>query len=359
MRRGRGGRSGSRGGWYAGYPAPSRPREAKGGIRAQTGRGAFGQSWWARRWIAVLEGFQLGARLSRGRSYARNGQVLSIEIEAGAVRAQVQGSRPAPYRVGIGLPALDPAAWRRVGEAIAGRAAFAAALLAGQMPQDIEEAFSAAGVSLFPERPGDLRTECSCPDWSNPCKHVAAVYYLIGEEFDRDPFLLFLLRGLDRAGLAQLLSGAAAEPAAQSVPAAPEPLPCDPTVFWNGAPGPLPVPAEASAAVGPALVRRLGNLPFWRGSRPLADAVQEAYADASRRGRALLGWEPEAGGQGPPPTPAPPVPAPVGGAVGPKSRNRAALDADIRAGVPPETLRARYDGRMLRPYLSRGRRPTP
>ena len=78
------------------------------------------------------------------------------------------------------------------------------------MPQDIEEVFHQAGLSLFPERSRDLETDCSCPDWSNPCKHIAAVYYLLGEEFDRDPFLIFKLRGMDARGIPALLGAAAA-----------------------------------------------------------------------------------------------------------------------------------------------------
>jgi len=180
---------------YGHFP-PSRPREAKGGIRAHSKRGAFGESWWARRWISVLEDFDLGARLGRGRSYARRGQVLDVVIERGLVEARVQGSRLAPYKVSIKVKTISGAQWKRASAALAREARFAAKLLAFEMPEDVEKAFEGAGLSLFPERRKDLTTECSCPDWSNPCKHVAAVYYLLGEEFDRDPFLLFRLRGL-------------------------------------------------------------------------------------------------------------------------------------------------------------------
>src|SRR5436305_940351 len=93
------------------YP-PSRPRAAKGGIRAQSQRGGFGASWWAHRWIAILEGFNLGSRLQRGRSYARSGQVLSIEIGSGSVAADVQGSRPRPYHVRIEVKPISKGDWR-------------------------------------------------------------------------------------------------------------------------------------------------------------------------------------------------------------------------------------------------------
>lgn len=192
--------------WSDSYFQPSRPRAAKGGIKAQSKRGSFGQSWWAKRWIAVLESFDIGARLGRGRTYARKGQVLSVNVDKGLVEAKVQGSRSTPYRITIKVRGLDDAEWKRLASAISTQAIFAAKLLAGEMPQDIEQAFENAGLSLFPQKSGDLETNCSCPDWSNPCKHIAAVYYLLGEEFDRDPFLLFKLRGMNREEFIGLLS---------------------------------------------------------------------------------------------------------------------------------------------------------
>src|SRR5215210_547434 len=131
--------------YYGRYFPPSRPRQAKGGIKAQSQRGEFGTSWWAKRWIAVLEGFNIGARLGRGRSYARNGQVLSIQVEKGKVEAAVQGSRPTPYDVTIEVKTLSAADWKRLTEALSHQALFAAKLLAGEMPQDIEQVFREAG----------------------------------------------------------------------------------------------------------------------------------------------------------------------------------------------------------------------
>ena len=184
---------------------PSIPQSVKGGIKAQSKQGAFGKSWWAKRWIQVLEGFNIGARLSRGRSYARKGQVTAITIDKGQIIGMVQGSRPKPYNVTITVKGISPAGWKKLIKVFSGQALFAAKLLAGQMPQDIEKAFKDVKLSLFPSQLKDLHTDCSCPDWSNPCKHIAAVYYLLGEEFDRDPFLLFKLRGLSREELVRLL----------------------------------------------------------------------------------------------------------------------------------------------------------
>ncbi|MGC8493841.1 MAG: SWIM zinc finger family protein, partial [Syntrophobacteraceae bacterium] len=193
------------------YFPPSRPKAVKGGIKAQSKRGGFGESWWAKRWIAVLEGFNIGARLGRGRSYARRGQVLSIDIQKGVVKARVQGSRTKPYEIAIKVKPLSQDGWKKLAKALSSQVIFVAKLLSGEMPQDIERVFNETGLSLFPEKLKDLETNCSCPDWSNPCKHIAAVYYLLGEEFDRNPFLIFKLRGMEReellAGLGEMDKG--------------------------------------------------------------------------------------------------------------------------------------------------------
>jgi len=181
--------------YSAKFYEPTRPIETREGIKARSQQGGFAKNWWATRWIAALERLVDSGRLTRGRSYARRGQVLSIEETGAGIEARVQGSRPKPYRVTIQVSPLSDAAWERVTEHLAGQAIFSAQLLSGEMPPEIEEVFQAAGVSLFPAQTGDLTTECSCPDWANPCKHVAATHYILAERFDEDPFLLFRLRG--------------------------------------------------------------------------------------------------------------------------------------------------------------------
>src|SRR5438093_4424137 len=275
--------------FYGDFPPPSRPRDVKGGIRARSRRGAFGESWWARRWIAVLESFELGGRLQRGRSYARRGQVVSIAIGKGRVEALVQGSRETPYDVKLEVKTLPAPEWKRLAGVLAREARFAARLLAGEMPADVEDAFRGAGSSLFPQRRADLRTRCSCPDWSNPCKHIAAVYYLLGEEFDRDPFLIFRLRGLDRDELVGLLARAAATapaPPERGRPPrrVPDPLPTEASAFWQGSELPADVLGEVEAPpVAAALLARLGTFPFWRGRQPLVEAITPVYHAASAR----------------------------------------------------------------------------
>jgi len=184
---------------------PTKPIEAHDGIKARNQRGAFVKNWWAKCWIDALEKLVDSGRLSRGRSYARQGQVLSIEETKTGVTARVQGSRRTPYKITIQISPLTDAQWDKVIDALAEQAIFAAQLLAGEMPQEIELAFNSAGVSLFPTHRGDLTTDCSCPDYANPCKHVAATHYILGERFDEDPFLLFRLRGRTQEKILQAL----------------------------------------------------------------------------------------------------------------------------------------------------------
>lgn len=190
-------------GYY--YFKPTKPKEAKDGIKARSQRGSFARNWWAERWISALERLMDSGRLSRGRRYARKGQVLSITEVKDGVEARVQGSQRKPYKISLQIAPLTDAQWDKVIDALAEQAIFTAQLLAGEMPQDIEQAFSAAGVSLFPARRGDLKTDCSCPDHANPCKHVAAAHYILGERFDEDPFLLFRLRGRTQEQILQAL----------------------------------------------------------------------------------------------------------------------------------------------------------
>ncbi len=187
--------------YYGYYFKPSRPRETDKGIKARSKRGAFAKNWWATRWIKALERLVDSGRLGRGRRYARSGQVVSLKEVAGGVEAKVQGSRRTPYKVSIAVEPLSDKQWERVVDALADQAIFTVQLLAGEMPPDIEEVFTAAGVSLFPDKRAQLHTDCSCPDWANPCKHVAAVHYILGEQFDEDPFMLFRLRGRNQEQL--------------------------------------------------------------------------------------------------------------------------------------------------------------
>ena len=283
-------------GWY---PKAQKRRPADG-IRAKTGRGPFGQTWWAGRWLAALEQLVDPGRLSRGRSYARSGQVLNLDIQPGRVDSRVQGSQPAPYKVWIMVKPLADREWDKVIAAMAAQALFAAKLLAGEMPQNIEEAFTQAKASLFPTQRGDLETDCSCPDYANPCKHVAAVYYLLGERFDEDPFLIFALRGRTKAQIMTALS------AARST-AAPEPAPAGKRARSKAQPAevvrPLADSLESFWAAGDELetlrftitpaaihagpIKRLGEPPFAKGKPAWLPQMETAYAAIAAAARAL------------------------------------------------------------------------
>ncbi len=162
---------------------------------------AIGSSWWAKQWIAALEHLLGGdaGRLARGRTYARGGRVSQITIDGSKVMARVTGSRI--YQVALTVGALNDAAWATAVTAMASQASFAAALLNGTMPQHIDDVFRTTGATLFPTTRAELRTTCTCPDWGDPCKHVAAVHYVLGDTLDHDPYLLFELRGRTKAQL--------------------------------------------------------------------------------------------------------------------------------------------------------------
>jgi uncharacterized Zn finger protein len=268
-------REDGRGPWYE----PSVPRRVEGGLATSKQRGAMAATWWSQRFVQVLESYGLGARLQRGRRYARQGQVVALDVDAGLLTAQVQGSRALPYRVTITWPALEPAAWETVASAFASRAGFAARLLAGDVPPDLEAVFESAGVSLFPRRWADLHADCSCPDWENPCKHLAAVLYVFADRLDEDPWLLLAWRGRDREGVLSGLRvrrGAVAGPRDDELPA-----------WWPlhpGAPSAGADPGSALAALDvtppeppDAVLRRLERLTASVRGAPVTDLLLPAY----------------------------------------------------------------------------------
>ncbi len=153
------------------------------------------REWWAQRWLDLLDSYRFKKRLERARNYARQGNVLSIDFKGSKVLAHVQGTEPEPYQVSLFLEPFTDEQWGYVIETMSQRALFAAKLLAGEMPPNIEEVFTANGLSLFPFTLADIRSKCSCPDKANPCKHIGAIYYQLGDRFSEDPFVLFQLRG--------------------------------------------------------------------------------------------------------------------------------------------------------------------
>ena len=284
------------GGRWEDWP-PARPIRVDGGIRAKSKRGAIGEQWWSRRFIAVLESYGMSGRLARGRSYARAGQVLDFELSQGKVTARVQGSRVRPYQVRIGVLPLTTAQWRRVQDRLASQALFRAKLLAGEMPREIEDVFAECGTPLFPRSPADLDMHCSCPDWEVPCKHLAAVCYVLAEEFDRDPFGMLAWRGKARdellAALRQIQAdapGPGRDAQGRKVPAAGAArpgldVPAPPLEdcldgFWSPGLSPARLRALASApdaATPDLLLRMFPPPPIQVRGKDLADVLAPAY----------------------------------------------------------------------------------
>jgi uncharacterized Zn finger protein len=277
-------------------------RAAKDGIRARSQRGEIGESWWSQRFLDALKALADAGRLSRGRSYARSGQVMGLKVEPGMVTARVQGSRPEPYAVRISLRPFSKDEWARAEEALAAEALFLAALLAGEMPRDVERAFAAAKLSLFPAKPEELSTDCSCPDWANPCKHVAATYYILAEAFDGDPFLVLAWRGRTKDQLLERLRelrGVEPEPEPDEQAAAPAALEAPRTAgFWRAGPELAGLHfAPRAPEVPDAVLRQLGPLPPEAGGERVYDALAAAYrvftAAAERRAFGEPGEAPE------------------------------------------------------------------
>jgi uncharacterized Zn finger protein len=223
----------------------------------------FGGHWWSKRLLTVLESFGYGPRLARGRGYARSGAVQELEIRPGEVYASVQGSRRRPYSVTIEIDVLQAEQWNRVEKQLAGRVDLLSALLAGQMPEHIEDAFHDTGLTLFPTR-REFVADCTCPDMANPCKHIAATCYVLADRLDEDPFALLAWRGRRKTELLRRIESLRDAQAWAQADAAPEPddVPLSETVdrFWDCA-QPLPeLPKPQEDARPGAILDRLGPL---------------------------------------------------------------------------------------------------
>lgn len=157
----------------------------------------FGHTWWGKRWLRALSNIDYENRLPRGVRYARNGSVTSIEIHETTVIARVQGTRPSPYRVHLGLWRFTEEQQAAITELVKSSPYFLSQLEARMLPPELDAECASRGIRLFPDGWDELGMRCSCPDWAVPCKHLAAVVYLIANEIDKNPFLVFELHGFD------------------------------------------------------------------------------------------------------------------------------------------------------------------
>lgn len=156
-------------------------------------------TFWGQAWADNLARYaDFANRLERGRAYLRNGSVLDLAIHPGRVEAHVAGTEL--YRVTIGIAPLARARWARVVKRCTGRIGSLVGLLRGELSADVLAVLTDAREGLFPE-PRELRFDCSCPDWADVCKHVAAVLYGVAILLDTRPELFFVLRRVDQAEL--------------------------------------------------------------------------------------------------------------------------------------------------------------
>jgi uncharacterized Zn finger protein len=263
----------------------------------------FTRTWWGKRFLLALTAFTDPGRLSRGAGYARNGKIKEHKIVDGKVTAKVRGSinpyfgvyEEPLYTTTIAIKQISPADWSKVIAHIAANARQVTQLLMNEVPDTIENAFEEVGQHLLPHSARDFTTTCSCPDYANPCKHIAGVYYLLAGELDEDPFLLFELRGLSRARLREELERSplgqilASELTPREVSLAGSPsfytrpiLELAPAAslkeFWTGAKR-LPAPEPAGRAVVPALqIKKQGDFPpFWPKDSSFIGVMEALY----------------------------------------------------------------------------------
>ncbi len=164
---------------------------------AQQRRTTFGQTWWGQQWIKVLEHLDQSGRLARGRTYANNGSVASIAFEGNKIEARVKGSTPKPYKISYKIEPLSGSDKARLVSLIADNPLYLTQLLNRQLPNELYADCERKGIALFPRSWRAFNSSCSCPDWGDPCKHRAAVLYLVANEIDKNPFLIFELRDFD------------------------------------------------------------------------------------------------------------------------------------------------------------------
>jgi uncharacterized Zn finger protein len=241
------------------------------------------RNWWGTAWVEKMTRLAEPTRFAEGEKYARTGRVLSIRSEGRTINGRVQGPSELASTVRISFDAFSGEQWERLFAQVRDRAAFASSLSSGDLPLEIHAAFSKSKLRFMPERFVDLHLECACPDWLKPCKHMVALWLKFARDFDRDPFLLFELRGLRRDEVLALLRvrepAAAAEPVAEEfpeivIPLNPEALPADPAAFWSAPPLPA-TPSETPdrRLLDDDIFQRLED---WPGNEPQFHQIYDA-----------------------------------------------------------------------------------
>ena len=275
----------------------------------------LGKTWWGQRFIEALEGFTDSGRLKRGKGYSGDRRILAFDIDSGTVSATVRGNvnpyfgvyEEPRYKISIRMTRIPNAGWAKAIAYLGGNAALVSKLLMNEMPDNIEDAFAHLKLSLLPHSREDFAlTECSCPDYANPCKHIAGVYYRLAGRLDRDPFLLLELRGLSREGLhkALCLTPLGKALAAQMGEDSEEPVPSEsfftrPAAataapnyrdFWRGRKRlPSEIEPATTTTVPAILVKKGGDNPaFWDKDASFIDVMEELYRRVRQKNKGVL-----------------------------------------------------------------------
>ena len=167
----------------------------------------YHKTWWGESFVSALEGFIDPGRLSRGLAYRTDSRILKFEQNDNYVKATIRGNcnpyfgtiKEPKYKVNIKFNTISVKQWQEAIKKIANNASWLSKLMLNEIPTDIDDAFSPN--YLLPKSYDDVEASCSCPDWDNPCKHIAGVYYRIANILDSEPMLLFSLRGISPAQL--------------------------------------------------------------------------------------------------------------------------------------------------------------
>jgi uncharacterized Zn finger protein len=276
----------------------------------------FSRTWWGDRFIQALGSFTDDGRLQRGRSYANNGRVLHFGIEQNHITAMVRGSvnpyfgvyKEPTYHISIEIKAKAENSWNEAIDQLSSKDSIVSRLLLNEVPENIEDSFQELGLHLLPHSSKDFKTKCSCPDYANPCKHIAGVYYLVASQLDNNPFLLFELRGLSKDELQTELANSnlgkalAQELNTQEISLASstsfhtklekQSVSEKPSVreSWLGKkrlPQTLEVPS--SSGVSAILVKKQGDLPaFWHKDNSSIDTMEELYQRVKTKNQSLI-----------------------------------------------------------------------
>ncbi len=291
-------------------PPLVRPRKVRGGIKIPAGDVASATAWAAQRWLRLMEQAAAGPRLVEALDdYARAGQTKRIGFPPGRVDAVIQGRADRPYSTIIAFETFTHEQWDRIVEAMADGALYAAKLLAGELPPNIEDVFAPLGIKLFPAEPDEVRHACTCAQWRQEnggealqpivgtwCKHVCCAAYLLAQRLASEPFMVFQMRGLDAHELLERLrqrrvvvgAGLGFTPVyvqrVQGVADLPN-RPLEEAVehFWDPAPSlaSLDIPLSPPPVSHPIL-RRLGQSPFVNAPFPLVGLLASCYDTISQ-----------------------------------------------------------------------------